>query len=159
MDNADVVTFDRVKQIIERDGLEKSTAKTIRSALEECAGLKPGDLKPRKTDIANMIDEVLSVAPKERAFSCTARNGQACPKNIKSAQAKNTLTVPEFLGSGKRITIDVDGNTLTGEPRAFSSGNLGWFLTGKIEIDICGQPVWAQVGMNITIPGSQSWSK
>ena len=46
----DVVTFERIKEIIERDGLENSTGKTIRNALEECAGLKPGDLKSRKAD-------------------------------------------------------------------------------------------------------------
>jgi hypothetical protein len=49
--------------------------------------------------------------------------------------------------------IDVDGNKLTGDPRSFSSGNLGWYLTGKVEVDVGGETIWAQVGMNVTIPG------
>ena len=33
------------------------------------------------------------------------------------------------------------------------------YLNGKVPIDINGTTVWAQVGMNVTIPGSQSWKK
>ena len=69
------------------------------------------------------------------------------------------ITGKKFLESGKAIQIDVDGNTLRGEPRSFSSGSMGWYLGGKIEIDVGGQTVWAQLGCNITIPGSQSWKR
>lgn len=69
------------------------------------------------------------------------------------------ISAKKFLESGKRLEIDVDGNTLTGDPRAFSSNNLGWYLTGKVEIDVAGETIWAQVGMNVTIPGSQSWKR
>ena len=32
------------------------------------------------------------------------------------------------------IEIDICGNTLTGNPRTFSSDNCGWYLGGKIEV-------------------------
>ena len=55
------------------------------------------------------------------------------------------MSAKKFLESGKAIEIDVDGNMLRGEPRSFSSGAMGWYLGGKIEIDVNGQTVWAQV--------------
>jgi hypothetical protein len=30
-------------------------------------------------------------------------------------------------------------------------------MNGKVEIQVGNQTVWAQVGMNITIPGSAAW--
>lgn len=161
----ELVTRGNVQSIVDRVGLDECTAKSIRLALEEMGGLEPGALKAEKAAIARVIDEVLAEAsaPSEpttkaaKSFSCTTRSGTECPKNIKSAQAKNALTVEAFLSSNKRLEIDVDGNVLTGEPRQFSSGNLGWYLTGKIELEVAGRAVWAQVGMNVTIPGSQSW--
>lgn len=69
------------------------------------------------------------------------------------------MSASKFLSSGKAIEIDVDGNILRGEPRAFSSDNMGWYLGGKIEIEVAGQTVWAQLGCNISIPGSNQWKK
>ena len=66
------------------------------------------------------------------------------------------ISMKEFLAS-PTLEIDVAGNKLTGEPRSFSSGNLGWYLGGKAEFTVGKKAVWAQIGMNITIPGSQSW--
>jgi len=51
------------------------------------------------------------------------------------------------------------GNKLTADPREFSSGGKGWYTGGKIEMTVNGKKVWAQVGINISIPGSQNWAK
>ena len=51
----------------------------------------------------------------------------------------------KFLESGKAIAIDVD-ESLRGEPRSFSSGSMGWYLGGKVEIEVAGQAIgsrWA----------------
>ena len=39
------------------------------------------------------------------------------------------ITTKEFLASDV-LELDVGGNILTGEPRSFASGNLGWYLGG-----------------------------
>jgi hypothetical protein len=44
-----------------------------------------------------------------------------------------------------------------GEPRSFSSGAMGWYLGGKVEMKIGDQDIWAQVGLNCVIPGSNAW--
>ena len=69
------------------------------------------------------------------------------------------MTAKKFLESGKAVEFDVDGNTLTGLPRTFASGAMGWYLGGKVEMDVAGQTVWAQVGCNIVIPGSNAWKR
>ena len=39
------------------------------------------------------------------------------------------MTTKEFLASDV-LELNVCGNVLTGEPRSFQSGNLGWYLGG-----------------------------
>ena len=88
------------------------------------------------------------------------RGDEEVPKNLKAMQEKiKGMSASKFLASGKALEIELDGNILRGEPRSFSSNNLGWYLNGKIPIDVGGTTVWAQVGMNVTIPGSQSWKR
>ena len=184
-----------IAAVLEKAGLENSSAKSVRIGVEERLGLEPGALKSERQAISEMIDEVIAEMPpaaaeeaedeepkakkakKEsskaaddedgdagggggggKSFTCQTRSGEECPKKIKEMQSK-LMTANKFLQSGKTLQIDVDGNTLTGDPRSFQSGNLGWYLTGKVEIEVGGQTVWAQVGMNVTIPGSSTWKR
>mmetsp|Transcript_51845 Transcript_51845/g.116402 ORF Transcript_51845/g.116402 Transcript_51845/m.116402 type:complete len:92 (-) Transcript_51845:181-456(-) len=91
-------------------------------------------------------------------MTCQTKSGAECPKGLKAMQEKLGIKVSQFLQT-EPLELDVQGNLLTGEPRSFSSGNLGWYLGGKIEMKVGNKTVWAQVGCNITIPGSQSWKK
>jgi len=97
--------------------------------------------------------------PNKGKMTCTTRSGSEAPKNVKKIQEAMKMTAKKFLASGKAIELDVDGNTLRGEPRSFSSNALGWYLGGKVEVDVGGQTVWAQVGCNIVIPGSNAWKR
>ena len=116
---------------------------------------KPAKKAKKETKAAASDDN-----PNKGKSTCTIRGGEEVPKNLKAMQEKvKGMSVSKFLDSGKALEIDVDGNILRGEPRSFSSGNLGWYLNGKVPIDVGGVTVWAQVGMNVTIPGSQSWKK
>ena len=97
--------------------------------------------------------------PNKGKMSCKTRSGEEAPKKLKEIQAAMKMTAKKFLESGKAIEIDFEGNTLRGEPRSFSSNALGWYLGGKVEVDVGGQTIWAQVGMNVVIPGSNSWKR
>ena len=111
-------------------------------------------------DIAQLQPSASDDNPNKGKSTCNVRGGEEVPKNLKAMQEKlKGMSASKFLASGKVLEIDVDGNTLRGEPRSFSSNNLGWYLNGKIPIDVGGTTVWAQVGMNVTIPGSQSWKR
>ena len=52
-----------VKAIIEQKGLDNLSAKSVRISLEERLGMEEGALKPAKTQISEMIDEVLNEMP------------------------------------------------------------------------------------------------
>jgi hypothetical protein len=39
--------------------------------------------------------------------------------------------------------------------KEFSTGSLGWYLSGKTSVSIGGTPVSVQIGLNLTIVGSK----
>ena len=65
------------------------------------------------------------------------------------------------LGSMRRGCLPecarVGAHVAQGEPRSFSSGAMGWYLGGKVEMKIGDHDIWAQVGLNCVIPGSNAW--
>jgi len=94
--------------------------------------------------------------PRKAKMTCVTKSGDECPKQIKALQEKLKISQKQFLASDT-LEVDIAGNVLTGEPRSFSSGNLGWYLGGKCEMSVGNKTVWAQVGINISIPGSSNW--
>ena len=43
--------------------------------------------------------------------------------------------------------------------KEFSTGSFGWNLNTKVIVDVGGQPVNVQVGMNLTVVGSKDLVK
>lgn len=68
-------------------------------------------------------------------------------KEIQKAKAEmvDTSEVREV------VSIDIEGNKLSGAFREFSSGSKGWYVTGKAVID----GAKCQVGCNIIVIGSK----
>eukprot|EP00658_Telonema_sp_P-2_P035471 TRINITY_DN25789_c0_g1_i3.p1 TRINITY_DN25789_c0_g1~~TRINITY_DN25789_c0_g1_i3.p1 ORF type:complete len:238 (+),score=80.96 TRINITY_DN25789_c0_g1_i3:86-799(+) len=93
---------------------------------------------------------------KEKTFAVETRGGEEAPRNLGKTQHR-AMKGTQFLGCGETIEIELFGNTLKGWPRQFSSGGFGWYTGGKIPIELKGKKVWAQVGLNVTIPGSKEW--
>jgi hypothetical protein len=61
----------------------------------------------------------------------------------------------EFRSSAKPTSVTIAGVPLVADIKEFSTGSLGWYLNGKMTIEIAGQPVSVQIGMNMTIVGSK----
>jgi hypothetical protein len=180
-----------IAAIIAEVGLDNLSAKTVRESVESKLGLEAGALKPRKKDIADLIDAVINEQdaggggddaddaedddddeappPSKKAkaepkpagdkpkTTCKTKSGAEPPKNLKREQEGLKMTASKFLQLAQTLEVDICGNKLTGEPRSFSSDNKGWYLNGKIEVPVGDETVWAQVGLNITIPGSNQW--
>ncbi len=64
-----------------------------------------------------------------------------------------------FKDNAKPIQITINGVPLMAEVKEFSTGSLGWYLNGKMSIDVGGTPVSVQIGMNLTIVGSKEIPK
>jgi hypothetical protein len=71
------------------------------------------------------------------------------------AKTNCPITRAEFHEKAKPVTITINNVPLQAERREFSTGSLGWYLSGKTIIDVGGTPVSVQIGMNLTIVGSK----
>jgi hypothetical protein len=65
------------------------------------------------------------------------------------------ITRQEFRDGAKPVTVSIGGIPQIAEPKEFSTGSLGWYLNGKIPVEINGVSVQVQIGMNLTIVGSK----
>lgn len=61
----------------------------------------------------------------------------------------------EFNTKAKPVQLQVEGTSLFAEPKQFSTGSFGWYLSGKATVMVDGKPVQVQVGANLTVIGSK----
>jgi hypothetical protein len=71
------------------------------------------------------------------------------------AKTNCPITRQQFHDGAKPVTVTIDGQTLTAPKKEFSTGSLGWYVNGKITLDVNGVAVPVQVGLNLTIVGSK----
>jgi len=75
--------------------------------------------------------------------------------------AKTTcpVTRQQFKDNAKAIEVVINGQKMIAEPREFSTGSLGWNINGKLVVQIGETPVTVQVGLNLTLLGSNELPK
>lgn len=95
---------------------------------------------------------------KEKTFTVETASGEECPKKIKDLQMKAT-TKSKFCANAPEMEIELWGNKLTGKPRSFASGNMGWYSGGKVEFKVGGKTMWGSIGINLVVMGSKDWKK
>jgi hypothetical protein len=64
----------------------------------------------------------------------------------------------QFRLKARPIKVIINGREHDAEIKEFSTGSLGWFLSGKITLEVDGVRVPVQVGLNLTIVGSKEAS-
>lgn len=69
------------------------------------------------------------------------------------------VTREQFRTGAKPVSITINGQQLLADPKEFSTGSLGWYLNGKVVMEVDGQPVSVQVGLNLTLVGSKELPK
>lgn len=69
------------------------------------------------------------------------------------------ITREQFRAAAKGIPIQINGVPLLAEAKEFSTGSFGWYLNGKLALDVGGTPVQVQIGLNLTIVGSKNLPK
>lgn len=94
-----------------------------------------------------------------------AKNVKAAPKVEEKAaggKIKKTtcpVTREEFSAKAVPVTVIINGISMVGEVKEFSTGSLGWYLNGKTQVKVGDKPVTVQIGMNLTIVGSKELPK
>ncbi len=71
------------------------------------------------------------------------------------AKSPCPISKDDFLKQAQPIEIDIAGVKMTANPRQFSTGSFGWYLTGKATLTVNGKPIPVQVGTNLTVIGSK----
>jgi len=61
----------------------------------------------------------------------------------------------QFSTHAKPVTVAINNQPLSSSPKQFSTGSMGWFANGKVQVVIDGIPVMCQVSTNITVIGSK----
>ena len=71
--------------------------------------------------------------------------------------AKTTCPISrsEFQAKAKPVTVTINNVPMQAMVKEFSTGSLGWYLSGKMNVTIDGKPVAVQIGLNMTIVGSK----
>ena len=65
------------------------------------------------------------------------------------------VTRAQFRADAKPVEVVVNGIPMTAEVKEFSTGSLGWYLTGKTNLKVGEKNVSVQIGMNLTVVGSK----
>src|SRR4051812_16509728 len=61
----------------------------------------------------------------------------------------------QFRNQAKPVTVTIGTQQMEAEKKEFSTGSLGWYLNGKITLEVDGVRVPVQIGLNLTIVGSK----
>ena len=70
-----------------------------------------------------------------------------------------TLTRATFLEKARLIEVVINGIPMTAKVKQFSTGPLGWYLTGKTNLKVGEQSVSIQISMNLPIADSKELPK
>jgi hypothetical protein len=69
------------------------------------------------------------------------------------------VTRSQFQAEAKAVEVVINGVPMLAEVKEFSTGSLGWYLSGKTTIKVGDSVVTAQIGLNLTIVGSKDLPK
>lgn len=84
------------------------------------------------------------MAKKNQKQESNGNGGKKCP-----------VTRDQFNKAAKPVEVTINGIPMVAEVKEFSTGSLGWYLSGKTVIKVDGQPVSVQIGLNLTAVGSK----
>lgn len=70
------------------------------------------------------------------------------------------MTKSKFITTAQPLAVAIGGQSLTASPKEFSTGSVGFFLNGKIDVKLPdGSTVKLQVSASLTAIGSKEWAK
>ncbi|MFA7677089.1 MAG: hypothetical protein WCY34_02845 [Candidatus Omnitrophota bacterium] len=114
------------------------------------------------TTAAYPLTEVAQLAGLLGAEFATVLQAQQDLVVVKAAKAEKAprakscpLSRQEFLEHATPIELTINGVPMTAGVKEFSTGSLGYNLTGKLAVVVNGKAVTLQLGVNMTVIGSK----
>lgn len=112
-----------------------------------------GSFNPTAADLVGtegLTKEKKTAKAKEGKATKADKSAKGFPKTVCA------LTRKQFGEKAGTLTLKVgDMSLIDAEPREFSSGSFGWFVSGKAIVKIDGKDVKCQVGCNVIVIGSK----
>jgi len=71
------------------------------------------------------------------------------------AKTQCPISKGEFMAKAQPVKVEIAGIPMVADPREFSTGSFGWYLTGKATVTVDGKPIQVQVGCNLAVVGSK----
>lgn len=69
------------------------------------------------------------------------------------------MTKNAFVAGAAPLTVNIAGTPLVANPKAFSTGSVGYNVNGKVPVQLPdGTVVRLQVSGNLTVIGSKDWA-
>jgi len=65
----------------------------------------------------------------------------------------------QFLDSARPLKVVINDVPLHAAIKEFKTGSFGWYLNGKMMVDVDGVSVNVQIGLNLTVVGSKDAPK
>lgn len=76
--------------------------------------------------------------------------------NGRTSDGTCDITKAEFEANAKPVTLTIDGHPLTMEPRTFTKGSFGWYVSGKVPVKVGNKVVKVQAGINLVVANSKN---
>jgi hypothetical protein len=70
--------------------------------------------------------------------------------------AGSQISPDEFIKNAKSLQLTVDGQSISLDPRTFSTGSLGWNFSGKLPIKVGDKTLKIQASINLMVVGSKT---
>lgn len=84
----------------------------------------------------------------------TRKEGASGPE-IPRAPRKCRISAEEFLKHAADLVAVIEGQPVVVHRKVFSSGSFGWYVSGKLEFMVNGQPIRCQISMSAIAIGSK----
>jgi len=65
----------------------------------------------------------------------------------------------EFRQGARPVTVTINGVPMLAAVKEFSTDSFGWYLSGKVMVEVNGIAVPVQIGINLTCIGSKELPK
>ncbi|GBE60696.1 apicomplexan specific protein [Babesia ovata] len=135
---------EQLQDLIKSEGLDAGESDVKLESLEE----EPDTTKrTAPTETIEVLPSVISEPGDEV---------EKLAKRAKQNQA-NIMTRSEFMKNAPKLKVQIEDSLFNVAPRTFSTDSCGWYLSEKVKLDICGQTIICQVGLNCTVVGSKQW--
>ena len=65
------------------------------------------------------------------------------------------VTRKQFREHAKPLPVKIGDSTFEAAVKQFKPGSFGWYLGGKMTVNVDGQDVTVQIGLNLAVVGSK----